>query len=63
VAERPAQVRIGAMLRPLIGATIPGGCDDCDAYQTVEEAAPSMFLVHVHHDDRCPVLRRYQRAP
>lgn len=36
---------------------IPGGCDECDAFQTVETVSPGVHLLQVHHDDRCPVLR------
>jgi hypothetical protein len=36
---------------------IPGGCDECDAYQTVESPEPGIHLIHVHHDDWCPRLR------
>ena len=36
---------------------LPGGCEICDAYMTVEIPAPGIHLLHVHHDDDCPVLR------
>jgi hypothetical protein len=36
---------------------IPGGCDACDAYQTVEAVAPGVHSLTVHHDDWCPFLR------
>jgi hypothetical protein len=36
---------------------IPGGCDVCDAYQTVETLTPGVHSLTVHHDDWCPVLR------
>jgi hypothetical protein len=36
---------------------IPGGCDRCDAYQTVETASPGIHTIRVHHDDWCPFLR------
>jgi len=32
----------------------PGGCNDCNAYQTVEQAAPGLVLLTVHHDHTCP---------
>lgn len=35
---------------------IEGGCDMCDAYQTVETLSPGIHIIHVHHDDWCPVL-------
>lgn len=36
---------------------VPGGCDLCDAYTTAEVPTPGIYLVHVHHDDWCRVLR------
>lgn len=42
------------MFRALEGQRIPGGCLDCDAYQTVREATPGVYIVTVHHDDTCP---------
>jgi hypothetical protein len=36
---------------------IPGGCDSCDAYQTVEAVVPGVHKLTVHHDEGCPVLR------
>lgn len=48
-------------LSALVGQRIPGGCDDCDAYQTMRRDG-SVFLLTVHHDDTCPWLRtREQR--
>ena len=41
---------------PLDGAEVPGGCADCDAYQTVRPLAEGIWNVTVHHDDGCPVL-------
>ncbi|MGO8873694.1 MAG: hypothetical protein ACLQPH_20290 [Acidimicrobiales bacterium] len=36
---------------------IPGGCDRCAAFQTVEVQAPGVYVMNVHHDDWCPFLR------
>ena len=36
---------------------VPGGCDLCNAYQTVEVIKPGMAMIHVHHDDWCPIIR------
>ena len=36
---------------------IPGGCDACDAYQTIQVESPGVYVMNVHHDDLCPVLR------
>ncbi len=41
-------------LDTLTGRRFPGGCDDCTAYQTVEQQAPGVYLLTVHHDDTCP---------
>jgi hypothetical protein len=43
------------------GQEIPGGCDYCDAYQTVDQPypdIPGVFEVSVHHHDWCPFLGR-----
>ncbi len=41
-------------LGPLEGARVPGGCDACDAYQTVMPIAAGAWSIAVHHDDGCP---------
>lgn len=38
------------------GKRVPGGCEDCDAYQTFEREADGTYAVRVHHDDTCPWL-------
>ena len=47
-------------LEAMTGHRIPGGCDDCDAYQTVErrpdDAWGGVYVLTVHHDDGCPFL-------
>ena len=55
--------RLTKMLAPLVGMEIPGGCDHCDAYQTVDEdrELPGVWHMRVHHDDWCPFLREYER--
>ncbi len=58
----PAGSDIGALLAPLVGTDIPGGCDECpDPYQTVERLH-GVWLLTVHHDDGCPRLVRYRRG-
>lgn len=44
------------------GKRIPGGCDTCAAYQTVEADAHHAGVVHVSvwHDPWCLTLRRHQ---
>ena len=36
---------------------IPGGCQDCSAYQTLDRSAAPVFRLTVHHDDTCPSWR------
>ena len=50
---------IGEVLAALIGQRIPGGCDDCDAYQTMQ-TVDGIFILSVHHDDTCPTLHRIE---
>ena len=45
---------IRGILGPLDGAHIPGGCDHCDAYQTVAPVEAGVWTITVHHDDWCP---------
>jgi hypothetical protein len=60
-AQNPASAILGA----LDGAQIPGGCDHCGAYQTVQAHAygPDLHKITVHHDDRCPWYRARRRTP
>lgn len=51
-----------SMFDALRGQRVPGGCPDCNAYQTVVERAPSVYVVTVHHDETCPTLRRIESA-
>lgn len=44
------------------GERIPGGCDSCSAYQTVEPVREGIWVMAVHHDDACPWWREYQRT-
>ena len=44
---------LARILGPLDGARIAGGCDYCDAYQTVQPAAAGVWTITVHHDDWC----------
>ena len=55
-----AQAQVARMLGPLEGARIPGGCDYCDAYQTVDPAAAGVWMISVHHDERCPWFVAYE---
>jgi hypothetical protein len=50
------------MARQLRGQRVPGGCDECNAYQTMEEDPdhPAIFHLRIHHDDWCPFLARME---
>jgi hypothetical protein len=54
-------------MQQFVGQQVPGGCELCDAYQTVEQDAEyeDFWMVHVHHDDWCPMLNaeRVDGAP
>ncbi len=48
------------------GAQIPGGCDECNAYQSIRANAygyPGAHAVTTHQDNRCPFLARIGRTP
>lgn len=36
---------------------IPGGCDDCNAYQVLDDSNAPIYLLRVFHDDTCPWLK------
>jgi hypothetical protein len=48
---------IKEMLAPLTGARTRGGCDQCNAYQSVAMTKTGAAIT-VHHDDICPALQR-----
>lgn len=51
--QAPERSYLDAMTdRPL-----PGGCDDCDAYQTVTKTSDGVYVLAVHHDPSCPYYR------
>jgi hypothetical protein len=39
------------------GQEVPGGCARCDAYQTVREEQPGLWVLTVHHDEGCRFYR------
>jgi len=55
-----AQIAALNILGPLEGAEIPGGCDQCEAYQTVQPIVAGVWSITVHHDDDCDVFLRHQ---
>jgi hypothetical protein len=48
------------VLGPIDGARIPGGCEDCDAYQEPVQVARNVWVLKVYHDDWCPTLKRME---
>lgn len=54
---KPTRLRLDALL----GQKVPGGCADCDAYQTMHEV-DGVYVLGVHHDDWCPTLAVHPRA-
>jgi hypothetical protein len=49
-------------LGPLEGGQIPGGCDSCNAYQTVSPLRTGVWRITVHHDSDCKWLQaRHER--
>lgn len=56
----PSQQRVAELLGPLEGAQIPGGCTECDAYQTVQPVVAGVWNISTHHDTWCPVLAQHR---
>jgi hypothetical protein len=45
---------------PIDGARIPGGCEDCDAFQKPVQIAFGVWVLQIFHDDWCPTLKRME---
>ncbi len=60
-ARQPNSSSARPFLASLDGARIRGGCDDCDAYQTIDATQAPLFMLTVHHDDTCPWLAAKER--
>ncbi len=56
-APREVVRPVPSALDGLAGRRLPGGCDDCTAYQTIEQQASGVYVLLVHHDDTCPAYR------
>lgn len=41
---------------------IRGGCDDCNAYQVLDDSNAPIYLLRVYHDETCPFLRTRREA-
>jgi hypothetical protein len=53
---------IASILAPLIGSEVPGGCDTCDAIQTVQRLdCGRVYRLTVAHDWSCPTLRAMRK--
>lgn len=39
----------------------PGGCEDCDAYQELDQISPGIYALTVRHDSTCPTYRDISR--
>ena len=50
---------VSSVLDALTGHPMPGGCDDCTAYQRVTRHDTGVYVLTVHHDDTCPDYRRH----
>jgi hypothetical protein len=51
---RSAGNPVNQLIEQFVGLEIYGGCESCDAYQTVTARGPGVFVLTVHHDERCP---------
>jgi hypothetical protein len=56
-----AQAMLARALGPLEGQEIPGGCDECNAFQTADPVKAGVWVISVHHDVACPVAARIER--
>jgi hypothetical protein len=43
-------------LGALDGARLPGGCEECNAYQTVRPVEAGIWSITVHHDEDRRIL-------
>lgn len=52
------------LIRAHDGVRIPGGCDTCNAYQSIRADAhgANVHAITVHHDDWCPTYQRKTAA-
>jgi len=49
--------RTTSYLDIMTGRRLPGGCDDCDAFQVMSRHADNLYTLTVHHDPTCPFYR------
>ena len=50
-----------SVLDAVTGRRLPGGCDDCDAFQVLTQQAAGVYELAIHHDDGCPYYRGVTR--
>jgi hypothetical protein len=50
-------VSISDLFESMAGRRIPGGCDDCDAYQEMTKQH-GIYVMTVNHDDTCPTWQQ-----
>jgi hypothetical protein len=50
------------MFEALLDQRIPGGCDDCDAYQQLTTDGSGIYVLAVRHDATCPWLSQRDRT-
>jgi len=55
------QTIVPSVLDQMTGHRMPGGCDDCSAFQSVEKQANGVYVLTVNHDGCCPFLRGVTR--
>lgn len=62
--DMPASNPVSQYVRSQDGATIPGGCEHCDAYQVIgaDRYGANLHSITIHHDDWCPVLAQHNTA-
>jgi hypothetical protein len=60
MTERPDSLH--SSLDAMTGRRLPGGCDDCDAYQVMSQCADGLYVLTVHHDETCPALADNERT-
>lgn len=52
---------LNSTLDAMTGHRMPGGCDDCNAYQVMTCKSDGVYELQVHHDDTCPFYRGLKR--
>lgn len=48
---------LGRLLSSVAGKRVPGGCDQCEAEQVLEEVGTGVWVMTVIHDDGCTFYR------